>query len=181
MPNSIARPGRPTLNPQVNSVQSASPLAPRSNHLCDEAKWIKSQLADDAKSGVASMTILVAKNAVMEVESFDYGTRKPQKATVIDAPDDGILDLTVLMSVSGHTGDADKYAKLNEYIIEVIHPEGTRERLDGVKANGEYCTAQNISFELGLGVTTIQAWPKGSAGPGGYVEGRVIKVHWEGY
>ena len=67
------------------------------------------------------------------------------------------------------------------YIIEVIHPEGTRERIDGIKAKGEYCTAQNISFELGLGVTTVQAWPKGSAGPGGYVEGRVIKVHWEGY
>jgi len=171
----------PTQSMQAQAAQiSTGPLAPRVSKLPKEAKWLKKEMAQDAKNGVASMTHIVAHNAKMQVKSFDYGTRKPQEATVSKAPKDGMMDLTVLMTVSGHTKEADKFAQENVYNIRVTLPDGTKQTMGGIKANGDYSTAQNISFPLQNGTTKVEAWPDGSAGPYGYVEGRVININHDG-
>ena len=171
--------GSPPQQAQAAQV-STGPLAPRSANLPREAKWLKKDMAQNAKDGVASMTHIVAHNAKMDIRAFDYGSRKPQEATMSKAPKDGMMDLTVLMSVSGHTREADKFAQENVYNIRVTLPDGTKQTMGGIKANGEYCTAQNISFPVQKGVTKVEAWPDGSAGPYGYVEGRVININYDG-
>ena len=168
-----------SVQPQAAQI-STGPLAPRVSKLPKEAKWLKKEMAQDAKDGVASMTHIVGHNAQMQIKGFDYGSGKAQEATVLKAPKDGTMDLTVLMSVSGHTKEADKFAQENVYNVRVTLPDGSKQTMGGIKANGEYCTAQNISFPLQQGTTKVEAWPDGSAGPYGYVEGRVINISYDG-
>ena len=84
----------------------------------------------------------------------------------------------MIQNVSGHTGAAntERWKNTNRYNIKVIHPDGTVEHMRGIKARNEYSTAQDFSFKLQKGRTVIEAWPDGSAGVGGYVEGRRIEL-----
>ncbi len=47
----------------------------------------------------------------------------------------------------------------------------------GAPKAGRACTAQDISIKgLQPGKTIVEAWPEGSAGVGGYVEGRRLEI-----
>lgn len=121
---------------------------------------------------------------------YGYGTHKPMTMTINKAVPEGRLDLTVCMNVSGHDfKDANKNllpgaqqmmearAKDNKYVIQVTHPDGTIQKMTGIEAKGATSTAQDISIHgLKPGKTVVEAWPEGSAGVGGYVEGRRLEI-----
>jgi hypothetical protein len=98
---------------------------------------------------------------------------------------DNRLDMVVCMNVSGHDlkdrADKDQAlaarAKDNKYVIQVTRPDGSKERMTGISANGSLSTMQAISIkDMKAGVTVVEAWPEGSAGVGGYVEGRRLEI-----
>ena len=71
----------------------------------------------ESERGVAAQAIVVpSKKGILEpaagghlttegsIAWYDYHTGKPQRAKVVTPPKDGILDLTVCLSLSGHVG-----------------------------------------------------------------------------
>jgi hypothetical protein len=119
-----------------------------------------------------------------------YGTGKPMTLALKKALPDDRLDLTLCLNVSGHDfkDSNDKplpdaaqrlaaRATDNRYVIQVTRPSGAIERMTGIEAKGALTTAQDISVrDMKPGLTIIEAWPEGSAGVGGYVEGRRLEI-----
>ncbi len=119
-----------------------------------------------------------------------YGTHKPMTLNLKKALPDDRLDLTVCLNVSGHDfkdhndkplPDAKQRlaerARDNKYVIQVTRPDGTVEKMTGIAANGALSTAQDISLRgMKPGKTIVEAWPEGSAGVGGYIEGRRLEI-----
>jgi hypothetical protein len=114
-----------------------------------------------------------------------YGTHKPMTMSLRQELPNDRLDLVVCMNVSGHDlkdrADKDQAlaarAKDNKYVIQVTRPDGSKERMTGISANGSLSTMQAISIkDMKAGVTVVEAWPEGSAGVGGYVEGRRLEI-----
>lgn len=153
-------------------VPTSNALAPRTRKAPPEAKQLQTRTGNASKRGVAAQVNIVGINAKLRIRAFDYGTHKPKQATVTQAPSDGKLDLAVVMSVSGHTSQAAQFAKTNKYTIQVTFPDGTTKTVKNIPSGGEYATIQNISFNLKKGKTLVDAWPQGSAGVHGYIEGR---------
>jgi hypothetical protein len=110
--------------------------------------------------------------------------------TLSKARPDDRRDLRVCLNVSGHDfkGADDKplpdakqrlaeRAKDNRYVIQVTHPDGRIEKMTGIEAKGALSTAQDISIRgMKPGKTIVEAWPEGSAGVGGYIEGRRLEI-----
>ncbi len=68
-------------------------------------------------------------------------------------------------------------ARGNRYVIQVTHPDGRVERMSGIEAKGALSTAQDISIRgVKPGLLVVEAWPEGSAGVGGYIEGRRLEI-----
>jgi hypothetical protein len=116
---------------------------------------------------------------------YGYGTHKPMTMNLRQALPEGRLDLVVCLNVSGHDlkDRADKQqalasrAKDNRYVIQVTHADGQIERMTGIAANGALSTSQAISIRgMKPGTTVVEAWPEGSAGVGGYIEGRRLEI-----
>lgn len=114
-----------------------------------------------------------------------YGTHKPMTMNLRQALPGDRLDLVVCLNVSGHDlkDRADKQqaladrAKDNRYVIQVTHADGSIERMTGIPANGALSTSQAISIHnMKPGTTIVEAWPEGSAGVGGYIEGRRLEI-----
>jgi hypothetical protein len=141
-----------------------------------------SQLGGNAQMGGASQSVfLPASGADVDRFSFNYGTGQPKQMNFNKPPKDGVVRGTMVVSVSGHDGRQDQYAKSNTYSVRVTLPNGktiTQNRIprnDPSKA--EYATAIPLEFPYMAGKTIIEAWPDGSAGPGGYIEGRKYIMH----
>ncbi len=164
------------------TVVGAQTLSPRQFQRAPHVAALAAEYRQDTLRGVAGQaTIVPASRGILSaIEEFSYGTHKPKEARVLKAPADGTLDLTVVMSASGHTGQAQLYAQSNTYTVEVRFPNGSVSRMSGVrntpKGQAEYVTLQDLSFPLIRGVTRVSAWPDGSAGAGGYIEGRTIHI-----
>jgi hypothetical protein len=116
---------------------------------------------------------------------YGYGTHKPMTMNLRQALPEGRLDLVVCLNVSGHDlkDRADRHqalaarAKDNRYVIQVTHADGRIERMTGIAAHGALSTSQAISIKgMKPGVTVVEAWPEGSAGVGGYIEGRRLEI-----
>lgn len=116
---------------------------------------------------------------------YGYGTHKPMTASLQLPLAGDRLDLVVCLNVSGHDlkERADKQealaarAKDNRYVIQVTHPDGHVEKMTGIEAKGALSTAQDISIRgLKPGKLVVEAWPEGSAGVGGYIEGRRLEI-----
>lgn len=124
-------------------------------------------------------------NAKASPTFYGYGTHKPMTMNLRQALPEGRLDLVVCLNVSGHDlkDRADKQqalasrAKDNRYVIQVTHADGKIERMTGIAAHGALSTSQGISIQgMKPGVTVVEAWPEGSAGVGGYIEGRRLEI-----
>lgn len=166
-----------------------SPLAPAFDR--SQAKF-KAQVA----TAVESSADLAAnfKACLMEVGVanakgapcfYGYGTHKPMTMNLNKALPEGRLDLTVCLNVSGHDlkdlpnkqQALEARAKDNRYVIQITRPDGTTERMTGIEAKGALSTAQDISIKnMQPGKTIVEAWPEGSAGVGGYIEGRRLEI-----
>jgi len=161
-------------------------LVPRTAKPADGAALWANYLEKESKSGLAGVAVILAGNAELERWDFSYGSGLAKKANVKKPPPPNgegrrILDLTVVMSVSGHTGQADAFAKSNTYTIKVTRPDGGIHWMRNIprKSAIEYATVQNVSFPLDEGVTVLEAWADGSAGAGGYLEGRRYEIHFQ--
>lgn len=175
-------------NQNLNTV-TQGPLAPRQFSRPAIVNRTLKEMASKSKRGVASYVMMHSANAKLDKFHFNYKTHLCKQANVVKPPpknEDGkrMLDLTVCMNVSGHAGDGKvhDFAETNKYNIRVTFPNGdvkTMRNIDRLNSDGrEYASAQDISFELMKGKTVIEAWPQGSAGVAGYVEGRRYELNY---
>ncbi len=140
---------------------------------------------DDVDTWCACSMEVGFANAKGEPTFHGYGTHKPQSAT-ITMPKEKRLDLAVMITVSLHDlgedearvtrGGKDRAAK-DRHHIEVHRPDGTVERLDGIKPDGKALfSSTDISIKnLVPGKYVIKGWPDGTTA-GGYCEARVLEV-----
>ena len=91
----------------------------------------------------------------------------------------GKLDVTALLPVSAHTGQAQQFAKSNQYNITITHADGTRETIPKVASTG-LVTEKVLSIQLKPGKTVVNFWPDGSGGVGGFKAGREIELNYGG-
>ncbi len=140
---------------------------------------------DDVDSWTACSMEVGFANAKGEPTFHGYGTHKPQSVT-LTMPKEKRLDLAVMITVSLHDLGDDE-AKVNKagkdratndrHHIEVRHPDGTVERMDGIKPDAKTLfSSTDISIRnLVPGKYTISGWPDGTSA-GGYCEGRVLEI-----
>lgn len=143
---------------------------------------IQRDLAERAQNGEASSTMfLPAPNIQYDAYAFDYHTGMSKQMNLKAAPPDGVVRGTIVINVSGHSSEADKFAKSNTYTVQVTLPDGKTLMQRGIPRNNpskaEYATVIDIEFPYQKGTTTLVAWPDGSAGGGGYIEGRRYQIH----
>lgn len=100
----------------------------------------------------------------------------------------GILRGTLLLPASGHTGRAYEYAQKDSYDIYLEEVTGTNyssaRKTAKIASNArslDVITAQEIAVQLAPGkVYQITYHRSGSGGPGGFAEGRVLQIVWDG-
>ncbi|MBI1945740.1 MAG: hypothetical protein HYS27_08590 [Deltaproteobacteria bacterium] len=152
-----------------------------------ENSRVSSTLADLAsrakRGGASSTTFLPGQGVRFEAYAFSYHTGKAKEMNLSQKPADGMVRGTIVINVSGHDGAerAAQYAKSNSYNVCITMPDGKQIRMNNIPRNNpgsaEYATKIPIEFPWQEGVARIEAWPTGSAGVGGYVEGRRYSVH----
>ena len=143
---------------------------------------LQRQLGERAQNGEASSAIfLPAPGMHYDAYAFDYHTGMAKQMNLTSAPADAKVKGTIVINVSGHSSEADKFAKSNTYSVEVRLPDGKTLSMRGIPRNNpskaEYATLIDVEFPYQKGVTTLVAWPDGSAGGGGYTEGRRYQIH----
>lgn len=117
------------------------------------------------------------------IESGGYGSGIIPRYRVHSS--DGVLSGTLLLPVSGHLGKtkARKWAKSDTYEIIADGFAFSKDNVsEGVKQNSlGIITLQNIHLPLISGTVLRLSYNRsGSAGPGGFSEGRNIEFIWEG-
>jgi hypothetical protein len=181
---------------QASDPRASSPLAPAFERgSASFQAQIKRAMSDSKSLGngyyAAKMEVGVA-NAQAQPTFYGYGTHKPMTMSLKKALPDDRLDLVMCMNVSGQDfKDANKVplpdalekktarAKDNTYVIQVTHADGRKELMKGIGAKGEFSSAQDISIKgMKPGKTIVEMWPEGSAGVGGYVEGRRLEINY---
>jgi len=189
-PNSTTPTTATTSTQATTPAKPASPLEPAfamasapQQAQIKNAKRASQFLGENFKA--ALMEVGVAN--VSARPQFHYGTGKPQSMSLNKTLPDKRLDLVICMNVSGHDlkerADKDQAlatrAKDNRYVIQVTYPDGTKQRMSGIAANGALSTSQAISIrDMKPGLTVVEAWPEGSAGVGGYIEGRRLEINY---
>jgi hypothetical protein len=151
----------------------------------------------------AGNAVVVADNATLHTLTYCYGTHKPMEAWLTKVPEDGKLKMNLFITPSTHAGGTpeekrknyDLFGRTNVYNLEVIYPDGTRDRVKfDVKGNSPPVhTAQNpadrpetataspeftIDLKKWAGKDVrIRGWADGSAGVEGYIEHRETILH----
>jgi hypothetical protein len=177
-------------NTNINRPTTTSVTSLKPTGAMDRNPAVSSTLASmaaDARNGAASsVNLLFARGVKAESFAFNYHTGLAKQVNLLNKPADGMVRATVCINVSGHDQahdptSADRYAASNCYNVLVRLPNGQSLRLDNVPRTNpnskEYATAIDIQFPYMEGKTVIQAWPAGSAGVGGYIEGREYHVN----
>lgn len=140
---------------------------------------------DDVDNWCACSMEVGFGNAKGEPTFHGYGTHKAQSATVT-MPKEKRLDLSVMITVSLHDMGEDEArvmrggkdrAVQDRHHIEVTRPDGTVERLDGIKPDTkELFSSTDISIKnLVPGKYIIKGWPDGTSADA-YTEGRVLEL-----
>ena len=174
------------------SQQTTGPLAPQFNRETSHFKQrVKDAISEAKRLGetfhaCAGAFVIHAPSPLVTFHS--YGSDLPQDVKITKALPNGRLDMTIAMNVSGHdfkdqpNRDAllTARAKTNSYNIQVTYPDGRTELMSGIKANGSLHTVQDISISnVKPGEIIVEVWPDGSAGVGGYVEGRRLVIDYK--
>ena len=95
---------------------------------------------------------------------------------------EGVLNGTLLLPVSGHTGiaNARSWAKTDTYDI-YLEGNGNKVMLAQAAKSLDLITLQEVSMVLKAGVEYQLVYNRsGSMGPGGYPDGRIYKITWDG-
>jgi hypothetical protein len=137
------------------------------------------ELASRSRNGgAASVMLLPESGAKYQSYAFSYHTGKTKQMNLLQPPADGMFRGTVVVNVSGHDGaaKAKDYAESNTYNVRVTLPDGKVIQALNIPRNEpgktEYSTKIPIEFPAMPGKTIVEAWPTGSAGVHGYIEGR---------
>jgi hypothetical protein len=85
------------------------------------------------------------------------------------------LPIAVMLPVSGHTGQADEFAKSNIYELRIKQAGGKVVNLPNIKSNG-LVTEAGMVLPLKKGLNVLTFWPKGSLGVGGFEKGRTLEI-----
>lgn len=179
-----------TLNPNVQGVTGANGVSSLNFPEHSAVASTVRDLASRARRGGASSTMfLPAKGVQYDAYAFSYHTNKGKEMNLKNKPADGMVRGTIVINVSGHDGAqaAEKYAKSNTYNVCITeldskgNPTGKQIRMNNIPRNNpnsaEYATKIPIEFPWKEGSVRIEAWPTGSAGVYGYVEGRQYNIH----
>jgi hypothetical protein len=152
-----------------------------------ENSRVSSTVADLAsrakRGGASSTTFLPAAGVKFDAYAFSYHTGKAKEMNLPQKPADGMVRGTIVINVSGHDGAerAKEFAKTNSYNVCITMPDGKQIRMNNIPRNNpndtEYATKIPIEFPYTEGTVRVEAWPTGSAGVGGYVEGRRYNIH----
>lgn len=154
-----------------------------------EVAGVHANYASMSRRGYAAQAQFLPGNDLkFESWSHAYKTGIPRHMNVLAPPADGVIRGTLVVNVSGHSGEADAFARSNTYSVRIELPDGTVLERSGIPRNvvgkpglpsdtPEYASIIDIEYPYRRGVTTVSAWPDGSGGAGGYIEGRVYKVH----
>jgi hypothetical protein len=175
----VAAPTSPVVSPiSTTGVAAVAPI--------QRSPWVApvlDLLAADAKKGVAARQFAFADNAKMDTWLYAYHTNKAKEANLTQPPPAGQkLQLTIAMHVSGHTNQADQFARQNDpWTIQINGPTGSQNitvNTNGSPSNPVYSFAQDVQIDVSKpGNYTIDAFPNGSGGVFGYVEGRRYNLH----
>jgi hypothetical protein len=176
----------PIGNVQAPAVSPIAAAGVQSVAQIQRSPWVAPVLdliAIDAKRGVAARTFAFADNAKVDSWLFAYHTGKAKEMNLVTPPPDGQkLQLTLANHVSGHSGQADQFARTNEaWTININGPTGQQTihtTTGGSAANPVYSFAKDVEIDVSKpGNYTISAAPDLSAGVGGYIEGRLYNLH----
>lgn len=175
-----------TIGARAAGAQPANRLQPTAP--IQRSPQVRAVLADLAQrcknGGASSMMFLPARDVPAQAWAFAYHTGKAKEMNLKAAPADGMVKGTIVINPSGHDstpGALERFAKTNTYNVRVQLPNGETLTWNNVPRNdpskAEYATAIDVAFPYMKGVTVVEAWPGGSAGVGGYLEGRRYHVH----
>lgn len=180
-------PGRTSLDAAA-TARASSPLQPTADFpRSSQVRSVLYEMASSSKNGGASsVQFLPSKDLKVKAWAFNYHTGLPKEMNVLREPKDGVVRGTICINVSGHDWSRDpssveRYAKSNTYNVRVTLPDGQKLEWQNIPRTcvgqgkpdqAEYATAIDIQFPYQKGKTVVEAWPSGSAGVGGYIEGR---------
>jgi hypothetical protein len=151
----------------------------------------------------AGNAVVVADNATLHTLTYCYGTHKPMEAWLTKVPEDGKLKMNMIITPSTHAGSSaeekrknfDLFGSTNHYNLEVIYPDGTRDRVKfdvkgnsppvhGAKNPADRPETASVSPDFTIDLkkwagkdVRIRGWADGSAGVEGYIEHRETILH----
>jgi hypothetical protein len=155
----------------------------------DKVQEVVDRQGRGSQQGQASSAVmLLGDRARFKSWAFDYHTGLAKEMNILQAPRDGMVRGTVVVNASGHTGQAEQFARSNTYTVRIQLPDGRVLVRSGIPRNvthdptkrantPEYATSIDVEFPYERGVTDLTACPDGSGCEGGYVEGRLYHVH----
>lgn len=119
----------------------------------------------------------------LRIVAYEYHSHKPMEAWLDAIPKGGKLKLRVAVCVSRHDKlPFEEFAKTNVYVVSASGPTGRTSVPQfgpGISKQKEYASTSAV-LEIDVskpGDYMIDAYPRGSAGVGGYVEARRIVLH----
>jgi hypothetical protein len=95
----------------------------------------------------------------------------------------GLFRATLLLPVSGHVthDDAVKWMSTDTYTLKLVRSNGQTEILTQDSKSLYYVTFHEVEFKMSPGEKVRLEYHRGgSGGPGGYPEGRLFDVIWDG-
>lgn len=183
-----ARPSSPTMS--VASVNQTDPTQFSGKVVRHpETQNVIATLAARARKGqAAAVQFLLGNDLKFQSWGHSYHTGEARRINIGQAPKDGVVRGTAVLHPSGHSDAVAEFARSNTYTVRVELPDGRVLERSGIPRNvvsdgklpadtPEYSTAIDIAYPYQSGVTKVAAWPDGSAGVAGYVEGRLYYVH----
>jgi len=167
----------------ASQSQSFSPTSEkREKTIKSKTKKMEKETLDD---GVAAQMALINAEGMKQKVVFlsgGYGTHEVTKIQFSKLGPAGIFKGTLLLSVSGHTGEvnARKWATTDTYSILAESNYLNTPIIKDAKSLG-IVTLQEVEIPMKAGETIRILYDRsGSAGPHGYIEERALDLVWDG-
>lgn len=152
-----------------------------------EIKEMAEEMADDVlNSGVAgSMEVFSGQGVKVKtlIDTPGYQSGIITKIQVGGLGPEGKYRGTAVLTVSGHTSQADalRWAKTDKYSLHVQDSTGAQTTVVNNAKSLDVVTLQEFEIPMKKGETVRLLYDRGgSAGPGGYIEGRALDIVWDG-
>jgi hypothetical protein len=144
--------------------------------------WYGQGMEQGIRNGSTPHVTVIGQNGrVSGQQQFGYGTHKPGVMNVTGLGKAGLFRVLMLLPVSGHVGweSAQKYARENSYNVRLQRANGAVWNAPRIASTG-LVTPAELELTLSQGKNILDFWADGSAGAGGYIEGRRFEITWDG-